>query len=295
MFVGGAKMDFSNKESNQQLADYLREQRQNQKLELEEVSTQIGVPIQHLKNIENGDFERFDSFYLKMYIKKYATYLSLNVGELYQQFYGNQIQQEVEVKIQKQQVEKRNQNIGRIAGIICGVLVVGLGIFYVVDMVKSATPKEDKNIVINNPESSTLIDSDKKEEVKSEDIQAPKEENNSQTEEPTPMEALDVKLVSQTDKEIVFDVLTSQDGADLKLEFTASCWLSATLGSQNLIPGETYQAAGGFEQRITKDQFGTLELNVGDATAIRILVDGQLLEFQPSTPHQYIKINLKTE
>ena len=106
MFVGGAKMDFSNKESNQQLADYLREQRQNQNLDLEEVSAKIGVPIQHLKSIEQGDFERFDSFYLKMYIKKYATYLSLNVGELYQQFYGNQIQKEVEVKIHKQQVER---------------------------------------------------------------------------------------------------------------------------------------------------------------------------------------------
>ena len=53
MFVGGAKMDFSNKESNQQLADYLREQRQNQNLDLEEVSAKIGVPIQHLKSIED--------------------------------------------------------------------------------------------------------------------------------------------------------------------------------------------------------------------------------------------------
>ena len=72
-------MDFSNKENNQQLADYLREQRQNRHLNLEDVADKIGVPIQHLKNIENGNFDRFDTFYLKMYIKKYATYLSLNV------------------------------------------------------------------------------------------------------------------------------------------------------------------------------------------------------------------------
>ena len=38
---------FSNKENNQQLADYLREQRQNRHLNLEDVADKIGVPIQH--------------------------------------------------------------------------------------------------------------------------------------------------------------------------------------------------------------------------------------------------------
>ncbi|MDB8576571.1 helix-turn-helix domain-containing protein [Turicibacter sanguinis] len=56
-------MDFSNKESNQKLADYLREQRLNRSLNLDDVSDKIGVPIQHLKNIESGDFSRFDEFY----------------------------------------------------------------------------------------------------------------------------------------------------------------------------------------------------------------------------------------
>ena len=71
-----------------------------------------------------------------MYIKKYATYLSLNVEELYQQFYGSQIQKEVEVKIHKQKVQKRNRNLGRVAGLVCAVLVIALGVFYVVDVVK---------------------------------------------------------------------------------------------------------------------------------------------------------------
>ena len=37
MFMGGAEMDFSNKENNQQLADYLREQRQNRHLNFYQV------------------------------------------------------------------------------------------------------------------------------------------------------------------------------------------------------------------------------------------------------------------
>ena len=254
-------MDFSNKENNQQLADYLREQRQNRHLNLEDVADKIGVPIQHLKNIENGNFDRFDTFYLKMYIKKYATYLSLNVEELYQQFYGTQIQKEVEVKIHKQKVQKRNRNLGRVAGLVCAVLVIALGVFYVVDVVKNATPKADNNIVINNPNSSEMVEKD-------EETPETLEETPTQVPEEKPQQPVTtVSMVSQQSKEVIFEIVTDQTEADLKLDFTAPCWLSLNLGDQSLIPGETYQAGGVFEQKIAGDQFGTLEFNVGDATA----------------------------
>ena len=292
--MGGAEMDFSNKENNQQLADYLREQRQNRHLNLEDVADKIGVPIQHLKNIENGNFDRFDTFYLKMYIKKYATYLSLNVEELYQQFYGTQIQKEVEVKIHKQKVQKRNRNLGRVAGLVCAVLVIALGVFYVVDVVKNATPKADNNIVINNPNSSEMVERDEETPETLEDTttQVPEEKA---TEEKPQEPVTTVSLVSQQSKEVIFEIVTDQTEADLKLDFTAPCWLSLNLGDQSLIPGETYQAGGVFEQKIAGDQFGTLEFNVGDATAVKISVNNQVIDFEPSTPHQYIKINIKTE
>ena len=81
-----------------------------------------------------------------------------------------------------------------------------------------------------------------------------------------------VSMVSQLSKEVIFDIVTYQTEADLKLDFTAPCWLSLNLGDQSLIPGETYQAGGVFEQKIAGDQFGTLEFNVGDATAVKISV-----------------------
>ena len=150
-------MDFSNKESNQKLADYLREQRLNRSLNLDDVSDKIGVPIQHLKNIESGDFSRFDEFYLKMYIKKYASFLSLNVDEIYQSFYGEQIKREVEVKIKKQKTEKRTRNFGRLGGIVAAILVIGLGGYFVIDMIKAASEKPTEEVVIKNPNSSELI------------------------------------------------------------------------------------------------------------------------------------------
>ena len=288
-------MDFSSKENNQQLAEYLRNQRLSQQLELDDVSEKIGVPIQHLKNIESGNFDRFDTFYLKMYLKKYVNYLSLNIDELYQQFYGNQIQKEVEVKIHKQKVQKRNRNLGRLAGVLCASLVIGLGIFYVGDMIKNANPKkEENNIVINNPNSSTIVgeSQEKPQESIEENVPAPEQA----LVEQKPQEPITtVSKVSQEDRKVTFDLVTAQTEATLKLDFTGPCWLSLALGNESLIAGETYQAGGVFEKAISMEQFGTLDFNVGDANAVQISINNQVIEFEPSTPHQYIQINIKSE
>lgn len=293
--MGGAEMDFSSKENNQQLAEYLRNQRLSQQLELDDVSEKIGVPIQHLKNIESGNFDRFDTFYLKMYLKKYVNYLSLNIDELYQQFYGNQIQKEVEVKIHKQKVQKRNRNLGRLAGVLCASLVIGLGIFYVGDMIKNANPKkEENNIVINNPNSSTIVgeSQEKPQESIEENVPAPEQA----LVEQKPQEPITtVSKVSQEDRKVTFDLVTAQPEATLKLDFTGPCWLSLALGNESLIAGETYQAGGVFEKAISMEQFGTLDFNVGDANAVQISINNQVIEFEPSTPHQYIEINIKSE
>ena len=288
-------MDFSSKENNQQLAEYLRNQRLSQQLELDDVSEKIGVPIQHLKNIESGNFDRFDTFYLKMYLKKYVNYLSINIDELYQQFYGNQIQKEVEVKIHKQKVQKRNRNLGRLAGVLCASLVIGLGIFYVGDMIKNANPKkEENNIVINNPNSSTIVgeSQEKPQESIEENVPAPEQA----LVEQKPQEPITtVSKVSQEDRKVTFDLVTAQTEATLKLDFTGPCWLSLALGNESLIAGETYQAGGVFEKAISMEQFGTLDFNVGDANAVQISINNQVIEFEPSTPHQYIEINIKSE
>ena len=288
-------MDFSSKENNQQLAEYLRNQRLSQQLELDDVSEKIGVPIQHLKNIESGNFDRFDTFYLKMYLKKYVNYLSLNIDELYQQFYGNQIQKEVEVKIHKQKVQKRNRNLGRLAGVLCASLVIGLGIFYVGDMIKNANPKkEENNIVINNPNSSTIVgeSQEKPQESIEENVPAPEQA----LVEQKPQEPITtVSKVSQEERKVTFDLVTAQTEATLKLDFTGPCWLSLALGNESLIAGETYQAGGVFEKAISMEQFGTLDFNVGDANAVQISINNQVIEFEPSTPHQYIEINIKSE
>ncbi len=198
------------------------------------------------------------------------------------------------MKIHKQKVQKRNRNLGRLAGVVCAALVISLGVFYVVDMIENVEPKDENNFVINNPNSSTIVGDNEEKPSTPEEVETGVPEQ--KPVEETPQEPVTtVSKVSQEDREVVFDIVTDQTEAALKLDFTAPCWLSLTLGDQSLIAGETYQAGGVFEQKITSDQFGTLEFNVGDANAVKILINDQVVEFEPSTPHQYVKINIKSE
>lgn len=285
-------MDFSNKESNQQLADYLREQRLNQSLNLDDVSSKIGVPIQHLKNIENGDFSKFDEFYLKMYIKKYANFLSLNVDEVYRLFYGEQIKKEVEVKIKKQKKQKRTRNVGRLSGVVAALLVISIGGYFVFDMIQSASKEEPTDeIVIQNPNSSELIgDANQKTES---------EENPTVKEPEIMVPTTTVSKVSQENQSTVYDVISEADQLELKMVFNNDCWLNAKMNDKSVIAGETYRSNDIFEYAFTKDMLmnneGVLEFNIGNVIGLQMTVNGEVIEIDDTTPHQYITLNMKVK
>ena len=76
-------MDFSNESRNLQIANYLQTLRLEQNLTLEQLSDASHIPIVHLTSIEDGRFNRFDDFYLKMYLKKYTQTLGVSLEQLY--------------------------------------------------------------------------------------------------------------------------------------------------------------------------------------------------------------------
>jgi len=285
-------MDFSNKDNNQQLADVIREQRLELGLNLNDVSEKIGVPIQHLKNIENGEFSRFDEFYLKMYIKKYASFLSLNVDELYQRFYGEQIKQATVVKIQTQKKQKRNLNFRRI-GAIGGVIIVLLlaGTFIVQMMEQMNQPKNPGNIV-HNPSSSELMG-----EVTE---QTPEEIKPPVTELESSVSKTEVVKVLQEGQTAVFDVASESATLDLKIIFGENCWLEGKINGGTSIVSGTYEKDSTFEHTIKKEDLqnneGSLVFNIGNATALQMTVNGEIIEIdQTLAPHQYITINMKVK
>ena len=66
-----------------EVGDTLRNSREVSGVTLEEVSTDLDIPILFLEQIEDGNMGAFkDVFELKDYIKKYAKYIGLDADEL---------------------------------------------------------------------------------------------------------------------------------------------------------------------------------------------------------------------
>jgi len=70
-----------------EVGDTLRNSREVSGVTLEEVSTDLNIPILLLEQIEDGNIGAFkDVFELKEYIKKYAKYIGLDPDELIDEF-----------------------------------------------------------------------------------------------------------------------------------------------------------------------------------------------------------------
>ena len=70
-----------------EIAQKLKEARENNGLSLEEVAQDLKLRVTQLENIESGNAKAFkDVYFLKMFIKQYAKYLGLNPDELLEDF-----------------------------------------------------------------------------------------------------------------------------------------------------------------------------------------------------------------
>ena len=70
-----------------EVGDTLRNSREVSGVTLEEVSTDLDIPVLFLEQIEDGNIGAFkDVFELKEYIRKYAKYIGLDPDELIDEF-----------------------------------------------------------------------------------------------------------------------------------------------------------------------------------------------------------------
>ena len=70
-----------------ELGEYLKETRENNCVGLEEASEDLGVSINVLENIENGNTRAFrDMYELKDKVKEYSKYLGLNPEKIIDEF-----------------------------------------------------------------------------------------------------------------------------------------------------------------------------------------------------------------
>jgi len=309
-------VDFLNNENNQKLGEYLHNKRMDQHLDLEDISNKIAIPIQHLKKIEEGDFEDYDSFYLKMYLKKYATSLSVNIDELYKMFYDveptPQTENEVEVKKTvsskpKHTKEKRmrttnpnNKNIGKIIALICAGIVIIYGLVVIFDIATSMWNNDNggnENLPpITNPHNQEQENEEESNEELTEELN--EEENQPEEELPNTI----ITRVSHQNQTQTFDVITEVEEIEIILNFSGPCWIGTASGTTiGLASGAELTAAGityaeGDTETITLTEAATLSFNIGNVQMLEMIINGETVEIETvGLSQQWIVLNIITE
>ncbi len=293
-------MSFSNKEKNQLLATFLQEERLKQQLTLEEISIKTGVPYQHLKSVEAGAFEKFDAFYLKMYLKKYASTLNLNVDEVFSQY--QEIIQPMGT-IQTKRVHKtvrRSRKSSNKNGlvILALILVIGISGATVLKVMPKQSSQPDLNPpAITNPDSDDLLDSSSDDLTTDEtEGEAPSVE---QEELEVPNETTTITRGQTQGITTTFDVITTADTAKLTFVFTADCWMNAGVyGAETVIPQGMYYKDDVVDFVLTDEMLAqdhTMNLNIGNVLGVTLSVNDETVEFPEGGAHQNIALTLTKE
>ena len=298
-------MSFSNEEKNQQLAVFLKDQRTKQNITLEEISIKTGVPEHHLKAIESGVFNNFDAFYLKMYIKKYATVLDLNADEVFETYVNTQAMQ-VTSKKTRVKLKQTNQSAKKkpilFAAIIL-IVVVGVSLGTTMQSKNpNVIPSVDANQpVIDNPNSEDLL-STKEEDVNLEpdktddskptedDVITPESETETEQDEVIKPKT-EVILDSVNNSQSRFNITTEANTVKLKLTFSEDCWLAITESGKNLVNATVYGKGDVVELDLTTDKSEIL-LNIGNINAVELRIDEEKVQSEQTIPHQYLTLNL---
>ena len=95
-----------------EVGDTLRNSREVSGVTLEEVSTDLDIPILFLEQIEDGNMGAFkDVFELKDYIKKYAKYIGLDADELIDVFYSYMFERTSKIPMDKIEEAVNTKNL----------------------------------------------------------------------------------------------------------------------------------------------------------------------------------------
>ena len=275
-------VDFSNESRNLQIANYLQTLRLEQDLSLEQLSHLSQVPIVHLVTIEEGQFLRFDDFYLRMYLKRYTQSLEVDLEQLYVYASQNPLQ-EVETQAKEKQANERQMtqtqadisavpkssetpklkrkkttikaaNIARleakqrvrkfVVGLFLFILLIVIVIF-VVELIRSLPEREPEYEEVIPPIESPNLTLEPESEEDIDDDEDDTEEDVEEEPEPTPEDLTTIAFESHVGETQNFTVTTALDEIVIRIEITGQNWIETT--------GNTYSAGDVFEYTFDPD------------------------------------------
>ena len=343
------KLNFSNNDNNLQFAQILRALRTEQGISLEDLSEKSQVPVVHIKTIEAGRFSRFDDFYLKMYLKKYAQSLGTELDILYSRAYGKKFDtsgsstessansdpdmerrpapqprpvsrltsnegprnlrhttthppkptpKKVQSHIKKPNIAKmetKEKLIKLAISLFCAAIAI-FAIFFLIDFFQDLSNSNmSQPPVIDNPHN-IISDTDE-----TPNLENDPEENNTNNQAEQNVENLPesretvIELDSHSGQIQTFDINTTGDEFDFRVEFSGPCWTLGTIDDEQFVMGQ-FATDENIEETFTFDEGATrvIDLNLGNIFEIgNLTINGEEVPIiTDQTAHQRIILNI---
>jgi len=289
-------LDFSNNDNNMQFGKHLENYRKSKGIDLESLAKKSGIPVAHIKSIESGDFDRFDGFYLKLYLKRYALAFGETIEDFYIQAYGQKVEKSGEpLVVNRRQESQTTQNIKnvnkkresylpankesikrktidssvaarrkakfiRLLVVLSLVIIIAFSVFFIADLIRSignTAPTVDP--IIDNPHD-IIIDDDNNDEEFDNSLSEEDDDIEEEIEEEEPEPITEIERTEVTGASQTFNLTTNADELVLEFEFEWSCWMTAIIGYNtfmNEMFGPDQSGGAGETHTFTFDELDT--------------------------------------
>lgn len=293
------------------IGEKLKEARMEQDLSLEHIQKETKIQVRHLEAIETGDFSLIPgSFYVRAFIKEYATVVDLNPEELLTEYKDEIPALAAERSIDYTHAQRsKNRNpsakssplASLIPTIFVVLLIVGIGfIIWWFTLV----PDEDKTEPIQQDteqsagDEVTLPSTDDSESDETTEDPAEDEDNQ---EEPDLEEEQEIEstltLEEYSNNESVYQFVTGDEEIELVLETNAANWLEISDQSGESYYYGTFQSG---ESPLVLDFSGQEQINMrfGEPSVISISINDievELSEEMSPSAVQRVWINIESD
>ena len=290
-----------------ELGNVLKAAREANGLSLDDLQQLTKIQKRYLVGIEKGDYGMMPGkFYVRAFIKQYAEAVGLDPEALFEQ-YKSEVpsvrEEEVPEQLSRVQSKKtmsapQSKLLESLPKILLVVFIVGILVCGYLLFTKVYSPNEETNSSGSGTEikiEENAVPSKEEEADENVDDAKQEEKTDAETEEEKTNDKSDAKqeitVVETSGKNSTLE-LTNADEFKLKIVSTGAPWLQVTDDSGSVLYSGVLNEGESQEFDLTDN--GSVDLNLGLATATEIYINGELMEYPVSTTErvsQRIEIN----
>ena len=246
-------------------------------LTIEQISQKIKISIEHLKNIEKGEFTKLPDLYIRLFIKNYSQELGLDPEEYlkkYEEHSGSKkhdVLQNIQGNSDKKEPVKTNSPVSQMSdrGKLITFIATFIILIFVIVILKQVLLENEAQTV--SPVHQRLIEENNTQsETNNIDTETTTDETPKATEENQPEET---PVLTPTEIENEPVAIDSASLLTLNIEISDTCWVKMVLDEKDT--SEALFRPGATREWLASKVF---DLRIGRPEVVKVFLNGIQLD-----------------